>query len=557
MVADGGELHLGCALAQGKDLPVALVEKHGVDRVDRVEAQRVLAQLHGGVPAGRRCHRAALNRGGGFFLKLKRPVKSGARARCPFGASSCRFFARVRVQWDPATSLGARKRRPFSRQKTPIGKTMTTESDIAFIPAKEDVPTYMPPMLNDTDRNLAYEAAIAATLREFAATHGRAARVLDVGAGTGMLTTMALRHGAAHVTAIEANATVRALGAEQIARNAAALGRAPADWDVVGTLSVHFTVPAGAEPYDVVVSELLGSMLNSESQYVYLWDLLMRGVVRNFGTREQPRFYTVPVRGEMTLAAYACPRATGIVTGVPYAPMDVLHRAVYGGGDGGAFAAALNWTQDEAVRVMLAGDAAPLGAPVSVLRERYGVVSAGVDHPPAVELALPPGTPLADVVLVLEWTVELAEGVPLRHTLAHVGALPGPVRLARWVAWGHLFAPLAHCVPAPAADGRYRFTVDYAPAALVVKADLAALALPPPPAAAAPAAAAPAEADAGATEPAAEPPAAKRRIAPVRAFPGLAARPAAALEPVYLSMKQLAGFVVATKTLAQRGYTSI
>ena len=68
--------------------------------------------------------------------------------------------------------------------------------DNAFIPAQEDVPTYMPPMLNDIDRNVAYETAIAQTLRDFAAEHGRPATVLDVGAGTGMLTVIALKHGA-------------------------------------------------------------------------------------------------------------------------------------------------------------------------------------------------------------------------------------------------------------------------------------------------------------------------------------------------------------------------
>ena len=131
------------------------------------------------------------------------------------------------------------------------------------------------------------------------------------------------------MTALEANATIRGLAQQQIQKNAARVGRSAGDVTLVGELSVNF---AGG-PFDVVVSELLGSMVNSESQYIYLWDLLMRGVVRNFGTREAPRFYTVPRRGVMTLRAYECPRATAIVTGVEYAPMDVLHKAVYGGAE--------------------------------------------------------------------------------------------------------------------------------------------------------------------------------------------------------------------------------
>jgi predicted RNA methylase len=81
----------------------------------------------------------------------------------------------------------------------------------AFIPARNDVPSYMLPMLNDSDRNLAYEAAIREKIEAFTKTHGRAPHVLDLGAGTGLLTLMALKHGAARVTALEANETVQGM----------------------------------------------------------------------------------------------------------------------------------------------------------------------------------------------------------------------------------------------------------------------------------------------------------------------------------------------------------
>ncbi len=66
------------------------------------------------------------------------------------------------------------------------------------------------------------------------------------------------------MTALEANATVRAMAASQILKNAAELGRSASDWTLVGDLSVNFN----GGPFDVIVSELLGSMINSESQCV-------------------------------------------------------------------------------------------------------------------------------------------------------------------------------------------------------------------------------------------------------------------------------------------------
>ena len=58
-------------------------------------------------------------------------------------------------------------------------------------------------MLRDNHRNDAYSKAITEAVREFRTTRGRAPIVLDIGAGTGLLSLIAARAGAARVIAVE------------------------------------------------------------------------------------------------------------------------------------------------------------------------------------------------------------------------------------------------------------------------------------------------------------------------------------------------------------------
>lgn len=328
----------------------------------------------------------------------------------------------------------------------------------AFIPAQQDVPTYFLPMLNDIDRNMAYEKAIQETLARFQQDYGRAATVLDVGAGTGMLTMFALQHGAAHVTAIEANTTLGKLAVKQI--KACFPGR-DQHWVLLNTLSVDFK---NAGPFDIVVSELLGSMINSESMYVYLWDLMMRGIIANFGSDESPIFYVVPKRGCMTLCPYRCERACMARTGISYAHMNYLYEAVYNTKRNSA----VHWVQDESMKICLAGDCSPLGDPIIVLQEHYNQRAEAISHPRHIAIQIE-AADFSSTILVLEWIVHLTDDVMLCHTLDHVAKLPLPVMLARWAAWGHLFTPLNQVVR-PTENGIYLFTVKYVPSDLHLEA---------------------------------------------------------------------------------------
>ena len=79
----------------------------------------------------------------------------------------------------------------------------------------ELVPFWHIPMLNDTRRNDAFEAAIIAAI----AAAGPDARVLDIGTGSGLLSMMAARAGARSVTACEMVPVIAATAREIIAHN--------------------------------------------------------------------------------------------------------------------------------------------------------------------------------------------------------------------------------------------------------------------------------------------------------------------------------------------------
>ncbi|MFL9841463.1 protein arginine N-methyltransferase [Sphingomonas sp. ST-64] len=118
------------------------------------------------------------------------------------------------------------------------------------------VPFWHIPMMNDAPRNDAFEAAIRAAV----ATAGPDARVLDIGAGSGLLSLMAARAGAQRVVACEMEPMIAEMAQRIVAQNGYA-----------DRITVHAkpstALSVGAEldaPADILVSEILSSDLLTE-----------------------------------------------------------------------------------------------------------------------------------------------------------------------------------------------------------------------------------------------------------------------------------------------------
>ncbi|OAN58364.1 tetratricopeptide repeat protein [Sphingomonas sp. TDK1] len=118
------------------------------------------------------------------------------------------------------------------------------------------VPFWHIPMMNDAPRNDAFEAAIQAAIR----ARGTAARVLDIGAGSGLLSLMAARAGAQQVVACEMEPMIAEMAQQIVARNGYA-----ARITVHARPSTELAIGAELDaPADILVSEILSSDLLTE-----------------------------------------------------------------------------------------------------------------------------------------------------------------------------------------------------------------------------------------------------------------------------------------------------
>lgn len=116
-------------------------------------------------------------------------------------------------------------------------------------------------MLHDTERNKKYELALKSAI-EYMHTRGKKANVLDIGTGTGLLSMMAIRHGADTVTACEAFKPMNDCALKVIKRNGF-----ENKIKILPKRSTDLTVGAGGdllEPCNILVSEVFDTELIGE-----------------------------------------------------------------------------------------------------------------------------------------------------------------------------------------------------------------------------------------------------------------------------------------------------
>lgn len=127
----------------------------------------------------------------------------------------------------------------------------------------------MTSMMRDTDRNSIYEKSIAKLIDQFKKEHERPPVVLDIGAGTGLLSMLSLRHGAEFVIGVEMFDTMSAIAEKVVSSNDFG------DKVLVINAKSNEIEDLPIQP-DLLVSELLDSALLGEGCLPAHTDALMR-----------------------------------------------------------------------------------------------------------------------------------------------------------------------------------------------------------------------------------------------------------------------------------------
>lgn len=172
-------------------------------------------------------------------------------------------------------------------------------SSCNYKPMDSGQPCYFAPMLRDDGRLEAYRKAILKLVPHVRTLTNAPLRAVDFGAGTGLLSKILLEAGVDHVTLVDVN------------RDMLQMAKAALEYHGY-VVDEHFSLfhgslaPMGSgvdvwkgEPFDMLVSEILGTLTTSESQHVYLPQALKH--VKHFDGFGQ---FCIPQKATQCLSLY-------------------------------------------------------------------------------------------------------------------------------------------------------------------------------------------------------------------------------------------------------------
>ncbi|GMH75721.1 hypothetical protein TrST_g3064 [Triparma strigata] len=308
-----------------------------------------------------------------------------------------------------------------------------------YMPIESGLPAYFLPMLDDKDRNDLYSKAIQETISAFKVEQGRAPRVLDLGCGTGMLSVFALRHGAEHVTALDLNRNMVTLAS----RTLACCGFPRSSYKVVcGTIKDAKTRTRTAfhpeQPFDILVSEILGTLATSENLYEHTQAVVPH---MNKFSNVQGGVYVVPRKVTVTAGLY---KFDGLFSGSSEVhPIKQAFDGVLPLMDGNDVILMSSQNLSFPLHLM---EPKLLGAEPTVIREDSFRVEEGKNSWVQKELCGGFKNITADSVtltgecyLVLEWTATLSEQTVLKNTVGQYQQFDIRNSHARHAQWGFLF----------------------------------------------------------------------------------------------------------------------
>ena len=313
-----------------------------------------------------------------------------------------------------------------------------------YIPAESGLPDYFTPMLRDEGRTAAFAEAIRAKVDAFRAAVGRAPRVVDLGAGSGLLSKLALELGAEHVTLVDVNEDMLGMASSALSAHGYREGQHFSVFHGSFTKMPYPVAIWSGAPFDMLVCEILGTLTTSESMHRYLPDALR--FVRSFEGHGQ---FVIPSSATQRLSL--CRLS---VVEEDSAPRRYPHDNLIP-----------DWKRD--VRFVPTNELHLHNLhlkPFDVLSSatiRVDAFGCGggprVSVPEHANLLVPPDLDW-NHFLVLEWTCTLSDGVELRNTLHGYKESPAS-GVDRAVAWGFL---VAECGPLhDRRGGAARFSVRY------------------------------------------------------------------------------------------------